>query len=124
MKSSDGGLVIISVSVSVVLVLIAAAVILLVYRTRQGKGLDRQGSRNRSLQLNLSSNTTQEANSGASLLQRSPTLEGERFNPHSYLKQQIKGISYDVRREVKRASFVVLLILPHWDADDDSHLLL
>ena len=105
--SSDGGLVSISVSVSVVLVLVAAALILLVYKTRHRKGLDRHGSRNRSLELKLSSNTTQVANSGASLLQRSPTLEGERFNPHSYLKQQIKGISYDVRREVKRASFVV-----------------
>ena len=79
----------ISVIVSIVLLLIATAVIILVYRMKYGNKLNRQGSKNRSLELKLNVDVSQDPNSGASLIQRTPTLDGPKFNPHTYLKQQI-----------------------------------
>ena len=78
----------ISVIVSIVLLLIATAVIILVYRMKYGNTLNRQGSKNRSLELKLNVDVSQDP-SGASLIQRTPTLDGPKFNPHTYLKQQI-----------------------------------
>ena len=40
-------------------------------------------------------------------LRQSLTGSPERFNPHSYLKEQIKSIPYNTRREIKKSTFTV-----------------
>ena len=60
-----------------------------------------------SLRINENNNVSSDPSSTHALLRQSTKDLGPKFNPYMYIKQTMKTIPVDNRREVKRSSFEV-----------------